>query len=141
WEMGYPQTPEHRIGMLFWRSHRAARILVSLQFHLGHMQPQEMIDFLVEEIGHETDGATAEVRRYINGSYSPLYQCAYMIGGLQIHSLYNELVLDGQWSPREFHDRVLQTGSIPIAMVRATLLELPEEQARAPWYWDETIER
>lgn len=141
WERDYPQTPEQRIGMLFWRSHRAARILVSLRFHLGEMTPQEMVDFLVEEIGHEPDGATAEVRRYIAGSYSPLYQCAYMIGGLQIHALYDQLVTEGEMRPREFHDTVLKTGPIPIAMVRAALLELSKEEASEPWYWDETVER
>ena len=28
-------APEDRVGMLFWRMHRAARILFSLNFHLG----------------------------------------------------------------------------------------------------------
>lgn len=141
WDMGYPRTPEQRIGMLFWRSHRAARILVSLKFHLGEMTPAEMVDFLVDEIGHERDGATAEVRRYINGSYSPLYQCAYMIGGLQLQSLYKQLVTEGEMSPRAFHDKVLTTGPIPMAMVRAQLLGLSQEEAAQPWYWEEGVGR
>ena len=37
--------------MLFWRKHRAARIIVSLEFHLGTMTPQEMIDFLIQRVG------------------------------------------------------------------------------------------
>ena len=71
WELGYPQTPEDRIGMLFWRMHRAARIIVSLKFHLGQMTPQEMVDFLVDRVGHERFGATSEVRRFIGGGLSP----------------------------------------------------------------------
>ncbi len=35
WDLGFPQTPENQIGMLFWRMHRAARIIFSLCFHLG----------------------------------------------------------------------------------------------------------
>ena len=40
YERGFARTPEERIGMLFWRNHRAARILFSLGFHLGKMTPQ-----------------------------------------------------------------------------------------------------
>ena len=94
WDLGFPATPEDRMGMLFWRKHRAARIIFSLKFHLGEMSPDEAIDFLVDGVGHERASATAEVRRSFNGSYSPLYQAAYMIGGLQIRALHAELVIE-----------------------------------------------
>jgi len=125
WDEGWPRGPKDRIGMLFWRMHRAARIVVSLRFHLGTMSPPEMIDYLVERVGHERDNATAEVRRYIGGAYSPLYQCGYMIGGLQLRALAGELVGTdsdpGALSLREFHDAVLRCGPIPIELVRASL--------------------
>lgn len=132
WDLNYPETPEQRLGMLVWRSHRAARIIVSLSFHLDQMAPQEMIDFLVENVGFERDGATSEVRRFIGDQYSPLYQCGYMIGGLQVRSLYQELVEGGRMTPRQFHDAVLKQNSVPIAMVRAALLALPLEEKAAP---------
>ena len=109
-------------GMLFWRMHRAARIIFSLSFHLERMTPQEAIDFLVDRVGHERANAEAEVRRSFNGSYSPLYQVAYMIGGLQIRALHEELVQSGRMTNREFHDTILQGGRMPIEMVRARLL-------------------
>ena len=59
WDLEFPQTPEDRIGMLFWRSHRCARIIFSLNFHLGKWSPEECIDFLVENVGHERRNATA----------------------------------------------------------------------------------
>ncbi len=34
WDKGFPRTPEDRIGMLFWRMHRCARIIFSLNYHL-----------------------------------------------------------------------------------------------------------
>ncbi|MDH3733083.1 MAG: DUF885 domain-containing protein [Gemmatimonadota bacterium] len=122
WDLGFPQTPEDRVGMLFWRMHRAARIIFSLSFHLERMSPQEAIDFLVDRVGHERANAEAEVRRSFNGSYSPLYQVAYMIGGLQIRALHEELVQSGRMTNREFHDTILQGGRMPIEMVRARLL-------------------
>ena len=121
WDLGFPRSPEDRVGMLFWRSHRAARIIFSLSFHLGKMTPQEAVDFLVERVGHERANAEAEVRRSFNGSYSPLYQAAYMLGGLQLRALYREVVGGGRMSAQEFHDAVLTGGPMPIEIMRARL--------------------
>ena len=126
WELGFPETPENRMGMLFWRMHRAARILFSLNFHLGNWTPEECIDFLVERVGHERASATGEVRRSFNGNYSPLYQAGYLLGGMQLRALHRELVGSGRMDERSFHDAVLATGPMPIEMVRALLMpEVP----------------
>ena len=119
WDLGYGQSPEDRIGMLFWRMHRSARIIVSLKFHLGRMTPAEMVDFLVDRVGHERFGATSEVRRFIGGNYSPLYQCSYMIGGLQLRALHAEMVGPAKMTEKEFNDTVLTYGPIPIELIRA----------------------
>lgn len=121
WDLGYTATPEEKIGALFWRMHRCARVIVSLRFHLGEMKPEEMVAFLVDRVGHERAGATSEVRRYIGDGYGPLYQAAYMTGGLQLRALRNELTGPGKSSLREFHDRILREGPIPIEMIRAAL--------------------
>ena len=121
WDWGFAKTPEEEIGMLFWRSHRCARIIFSLNFHLGNWSPQECVDFLVETVGHELRNAEAEVRRSIQGGYGPLYQCAYMLGGMQLRSLYKELVEQGGWNKRDFHDAVLHQGPIPVDLIRAAL--------------------
>ncbi|CAG0997622.1 hypothetical protein PHYC_02665 [Phycisphaerales bacterium] len=126
WELGWAgatggDAALDRVGMLFWRMHRAARIIVSLKFHLGQMTPAEMIEFLVERVGHERFGATSEVRRYIGGDYSPLYQCGYMLGGLQISAMRAEMVVKGGMSEKAFNDAVLGQNSIPIELMRAGL--------------------
>jgi hypothetical protein len=134
WDLGFARSPEDRVGMLFWRLHRSARIIVSLRFHLGQMAPAEMVEFLVERVGHEPDGATAEVRRYIGGDYPPLYQAAYLLGGMQLRGLYGELVKSGKMTPRAFHDAVLRENAIPIEMIRASLSgEKPARDARPSW--------
>lgn len=122
WENDFARGPEDRIGMLFWRMHRAARIIFSLSFHLERMTPQQAVDFLVERVGHERANAEAEVRRSFAGQYSPLYQVAYMIGGMQFRALHRDLVESGQMTDREFHDRVMQSGRMPVEMVRALLI-------------------
>ena len=121
YELGFAKTPEDRIGMLFWRSHRAARILFSLGFHLGKMTPDQAVDLLVRRVGHERENARAEVRRSFAGDYGPLYQIAYMVGGLQFQALHRELVRGGKMSEREFHDAILKGGPMPVSVVRARL--------------------
>ncbi len=115
------KDPLDRAGALFWRSHRCARIIFSLNFHLGKWTPQQCIDFLVERVGHDRQTATGEVRRSFNGDYSPLYQAGYMLGALQLRALHAELVAKGQMTDRAFHDRILQGGCMPIELVRARL--------------------
>lgn len=137
WDVGYGSTPEQRIGMLFWRMHRAARIVVSMKFQLGEMQPQEMIDFLVDRVGHERLTATSEVRRFIGGDYGPLYQIAYMIGGLQFRALRRECVDSGLMTEKEFHDSILKCGAIPVELIRMELLnQKVGPEARTSWRWD-----
>jgi len=121
WKMGFPQTPENKVGMLFWRMHRCARIIFSLNYHLGKMKPEECVDFLVDKVGHERANADAEVRRSFNGSYPPLYQAAYMLGALQIWRLREELVDTGKMKEKTFHDAILHENSIPIELLRAIL--------------------
>jgi uncharacterized protein (DUF885 family) len=74
----------------------------------------------VNRVGHERDNAAGEVRRSFNGSYTPLYQAAYLLGGMQIYALHRELVGSGKMTNRQFHDAFLRENRIPIEMVRAS---------------------
>ncbi|MCX6612486.1 MAG: DUF885 family protein, partial [Acidobacteria bacterium] len=123
WDLNFQRNAEDKVGMLFWRMHRCARIIFSLKFHLGQMKAQECVDFLVDRVGHERDNAAAEVRRSFEGRYPPLYQAAYMLGGLQIRSLYRDLVASGKMTPKAFHDHILKGNALPIEMVRASLTQ------------------
>jgi uncharacterized protein (DUF885 family) len=134
WDHGFHASPEDRIGALFWRMHRSARIIFSLSFHLGKMNPDQAVQFLVDTVNFERANAEGEVRRSFSGDYSPLYQIAYMIGGLELRALHKELVDSGKMTDRAFHDAVLQGGSMPIALIRARLEDLPiTRNGPAPW--------
>lgn len=134
WDLGFPEGPEDKIGMLFWRMHRCARIIFSLKYHLGEWTPQECIDFLVDRVGHEVANAEGEVRRSFEGGYDPLYQIAYMIGGLQFEALKKELVDTKKMSYKEFHDAVLQENRMPVEMVRVLLTkQAPPKELKTSW--------
>jgi hypothetical protein len=121
YDRGFDDTPELRVGALFWRMHRCARIVFSMKFHLGQWSPQECIDYLVDTVGHERENAAAEVRRSFAGGYGPLYQAAYLTGALQIRQLRKEFVDSGVMTDKAFHDAIIRMGSMPIALVRLAL--------------------
>lgn len=121
WDKQFPRNAEDKVGMLFWRMHRCARIIFSLSYHLGTMSPQQCIDLLVEKVGHEPANAEAEVRRSFTGRYGPLYQIAYMVGGLQFYSLKHEFVDSGKMSEKEFHDTIMKNNAMPVELVKAIL--------------------
>ena len=113
---------ENRIGMLFWRMHRCARIIFSIKFHLGQMTPRACIDLLVNRVGHERATAEGEVRRSFAGDYPPLYQAGYLLGAFQIRALRRELVCDPHgpmWKEKSFHDAVMRENNVPIEILRA----------------------
>ena len=123
WELKFQKTPEDRVGALVWHMHRCARIIFSLSFHLGLMTPDEAVNFLVDKVGFERDNAEGEVRRSFGGAYSPLYQAAYLLGGLQLKSLHDSLVGTGpgKMTNHQFNDAVLKENRIPVELIRASL--------------------
>jgi uncharacterized protein (DUF885 family) len=125
WDMKFQKTSEDRVGALFWRMHRCARIIFSLSFHLGKMTPVECVNFLVERVGFERENAAGEVRRSFTGDYGALYQAAYLLGGMQFYALHKEIVDSGKMTNRQFHDAVLKENYLPVEMIRAGLLHLP----------------
>jgi Bacterial protein of unknown function (DUF885) len=102
------------VVLLFWRMHRCARIIFSLQFHMGAWSPQECVDFLVDRVGFGRENAIGEVRRSFQGGYGPLYQAAYLLGGLQLRALRKEIVDIRQMGQKPFRDEILRQGSMAI---------------------------
>ncbi|RFU24906.1 hypothetical protein B7463_g11436, partial [Scytalidium lignicola] len=130
----FPKTDYNRVGMLFWRLHRCVRIIFSIKFHLGQINAQECVDMLVERGGHERATAEGEVRRSLNGTYSPLYQAGYMLGALQWYSLRQELVVSGKIPEKRFHDLILHNNSMPVEFARAILMNKPlKPDYKASW--------
>ncbi|HET8637083.1 MAG TPA: DUF885 family protein, partial [Acidobacteriaceae bacterium] len=130
WEMlyyqkGFDATPAERVGALMWRMHRSARVIFTMNFHLGKWTPQQCIQYLMDNVGWDVDNATAEVRRSFDGSVGPLYQCAYLMGALQFRQMHKELVGSGKMTEKQFADAVLHEGPMPIELLRADLENLP----------------
>jgi len=125
WDKGFDRTAEERVGALVWRMHRSARIIFTMNFHLGRWTPQQCVQLLIDKVGFEPDNATAEVRRSFDGSVEPLYQSAYLLGALQFRAMHKELVDSKKMTDREFHDAILHENSMPLELLRAHLEKQP----------------
>lgn len=136
WDKGFDLTPEERVGALVWRMHRSARVIFTMNFHLGKWTPQQCVQFLIDAVGFEPDNATAEVRRSFDGSVGPLYQCAYLMGALQFRAMRHELVDTKKMTERQFHDAILHENAMPVEMLRADLEDLKlTRDYKANWYF------
>jgi uncharacterized protein (DUF885 family) len=112
-------------------------VAFSLRFHLGELSTEECVDMLVERVGHERANAEGEVRRSFNGLYPPLYQAAYLIGGLQFRALGREIVSEGKMSHRQFHDAIMLENQMPPTFLRLALLGEPAARDVFPeWRFD-----
>ena len=118
-DMGFQKSPEERLGMLFWRIYRCARIIFSMSFHLGKMTGQECIDFVVNRVGMEPGNAARFSAMTMTDR--PIHRCSYLVGGLQIRALSHELVDSGKMTAKAFHDAALLESNIPIELLRAKL--------------------
>ncbi len=124
WDKGFDKTPEERIGALAWRMHRSARIVFTMNFHLGRWTPQQCVQYLIDKVDFEPDNAAAEVRRAFDGSVGPLYQSAYLLGALQFRAMHHELVDSGKMTDRQFHDAILHENNMPVELLRADIENL-----------------
>jgi uncharacterized protein (DUF885 family) len=120
-EMGLFLSEYERLGMLEAQAFRAARLIVDTGIHaLGWDREQAVLKMM--ETGSSRMDAEIEVDRYIA---MPGQALAYMIGKLDIDRMRAAAAQrDGSsFSLRDFHDRMLALGSLPLAV-------LDEELAR-----------
>jgi uncharacterized protein (DUF885 family) len=107
-----------RLGLLSNEALRAARLVVDSGMHALGWTRQRALDYLLAHTTETPDRAAAEIDRYIA---VPAQATAYMIGNLEIRRLRDEAKqkLGDKFDVREFHDVVLEDGSMPLWVLRA----------------------
>ena len=100
----YDGDAEGLLGQLDSALFRARRLVVDTGLHSKHWTRQQAIDYGIE---------TSEVERYV---VFPGQACSYMIGQLKIVELRENArkALAEKFSLREYHDVVLNTGTVPL---------------------------
>lgn len=113
-EMGIYSTPYERFGKLTYEMWRACRLVVDPGMHALGWTRQQAIDFMANNTALSLHECTTEIDRYIGW---PGQAVSYKIGELKIRELRKlaEAELGTQFSIRDFHDLVLENGSIPLS--------------------------
>ncbi len=122
YETGYYPDQETRLTQLAMQLWRACRVVIDVGLHDGTMSCEEAVDLLVRTAKLERVNAEAEVKRY---TQSPTQPMSYIVGKLEIMCLRNDYRRQqgAEYNLKEFHDRLLSYGSIPVGLVRSSMLE------------------
>ena len=116
-EMGLYSSEEQQLGELGSQALRAARLVVDPGLAVLGWSRQRAIDYMAAHVPEAQGYLESEVDRYIA---DPGQATAYMIGRLEIERLRREAEsrMGKRFDIREFHDRVLENGSVPLSFLR-----------------------
>jgi uncharacterized protein (DUF885 family) len=116
YEMGFFKDPYQRFGTLSDEMLRAMRLVVDTGLHSKGWTRDQAIEYMLANSDMGKTDATAEVERYIA---IPSQALAYKIGALTIQRLKAKAKteLGDKFDVREFHNQILNTGALPLAIL------------------------
>ena len=120
YEMGFYKDPWNRYGTLQDEQLRAMRLVVDTGIHAKGWTRDQAIDFMMSNSGMTRTEVVAEVDRYIA---IPSQALGYKIGALKIQELRRraEAALGARFDIKAFHEQVLNTGGLPLAVLEAKI--------------------
>lgn len=115
-ELGLFTDPYQYFGMLTAEMHRAVRLVVDTGLHSKGWTREQAIQYSLDNEPLTKAMITREVERYMA---NPGQALSYKIGQLKILELRGaaESALGESFDIREFHDVILKTGCIPLALL------------------------
>ena len=115
-EMGLYGTDLDRIGMLSDQAARAARLVIDTGIHAFSWTRDQSIEYMASHTTWPLPDVDAEIDRYI---IWPGQATAYMLGMLEIRRLRERArgALGESFRIQDFHDRVLEDGSVTLGML------------------------
>jgi uncharacterized protein (DUF885 family) len=121
-EFKFYSTPVDSMQAYRWLIVRAVRVLVDVGLHVDGMTYDQAVNMMLEHAKLERPGAEGEVRRYTQSPTQPL---SYLMGMLMIRDLRDQYhrAQGSHYSLQEFHDRLMDYGSIPPSMIRESMLK------------------
>jgi hypothetical protein len=118
-EAGFLTAPES-YGQHRARIRMAARAVVDIRLHQGRFGLDQAIAFYTARVGMSPSAARGEA---VKNSLFPGAACMYLMGWDGLWRLRREW--QARLSLREFHDRVLSFGSVPVSLIARAMLEAP----------------
>lgn len=114
---------EGQLFTLLARLQRAGRMFMDPMVNLGLMSPEEVIDFMVNQIGLSKAMASSEADRY--AFLAPGQATSYYYGYRNLQRLRTEveMTLGDRFNQRKYHDFILEQGLLPPELLRQAVLE------------------
>ncbi|UII75083.1 DUF885 domain-containing protein [Flagellimonas sp. HMM57] len=115
-ELGLYTDPYQLFGMLGAEMHRAVRLVVDTGLHSKGWTREEAIQYSLDNEAESEASITSEIERYMA---NPGQALSYKIGQLKIRELREkaEKALGENFDIRKFHNQVLETGCVPLALL------------------------
>lgn len=115
-ELGLYEDPYQYFGMLSMEMHRAIRLVLETGIHTMGWTREQAIQYSLDNEAESEDKIIVEVERYMA---TPGAALCYKIGQLKIRELRTraEKALGEKFSVKEFHNQVLNSGSLPLVLL------------------------
>ncbi|MEX6625333.1 DUF885 domain-containing protein [Tenacibaculum salmonis] len=115
-ELGLYTDPYQYFGMLGMEMHRAIRLVVDTGIHTKGWSREKAIQYSLDNEAESEASIISEIERYMA---NPGQALSYKIGQLKIRELRAKAKqkLGTKFDIREFHNQVLETGCIPLALL------------------------
>jgi uncharacterized protein (DUF885 family) len=119
-EMGFYTDPYSNFGRLTYEMWRACRLVVDTGLHAQGWSRQQAIDYLASHTALPRHEIETETDRYISW---PAQALSYKLGELKIKALRKkaEQALGAAFDLREFHDVVIGSGALPLAVLEQSI--------------------
>ena len=130
-DMGFYKDPYSRFGQLTFEIWRAIRLVVDTGIHYYGWDRQRAIDYFKANSPRQEHDIAQEVDRYM---VMPAQALAYKIGELKIKVLraFAEQELGEAFDVREFHDKLLLSGAVPLNVLERMIREYVAEKKASP---------
>jgi uncharacterized protein (DUF885 family) len=126
-ELGLYTDPYQYMGALGDEIHRAIRLVIDVAMHTGKMTREEAIKYMTDNEAISTEGATAEIERYM--AY-PGQALSYKTGALKIRELRTKYTteLGSKFNLSNFHDELLKDGCMPLDVMEKKMDNWAKQQ-------------
>ena len=125
-EMGIYTTPYEQFGKFTYEMWRACRLVIDTGIHAKGWSREEAIDYMSNNTALSLHEVNTEIDRYISW---PGQALSYKIGELKIRELRNKakLELKDKFDIREFHERILEYGTVTLSTLERRINNYIEE--------------
>ena len=125
-EMGIYTTPYEQFGKFTYEMWRACRLVIDTGIHSKGWSRDQAVEYMSNNTALSLHEVNTEIDRYISW---PGQALSYKIGELKIRELRNKakLELKEKFDIREFHERILEYGTVTLSTLERRINKYIEE--------------